>query len=59
MYYVKSAQIEKVAEAFYENNPKQIGSSMTKKEYVKKATQYIDRVLYDNGAYISNYLLEK
>ena len=58
MYYVKSEQLEKVAEAFYESNRDSF-SSIRKKDYVRRTTQYIDQILYDNGAYISKALLEK
>lgn len=59
MYYVKSAQLEKVVEVFYDNNLDSFGSSYRKEDYVRRTTQYIDQILYDNGAFISKALLEK
>ena len=58
MYYVKSKQLEKVAAEFYEINENSFLGT-TKKEYVKNITQAIDISLQYNGAYLSNYLIER
>ncbi len=58
MYYVKTRQLEKVAEKFYENNPS-AAVRIRKSEYVKRAIRSIDQFLYDNGAFLSEELLER
>jgi hypothetical protein len=58
-YYVKSKQLEKVAIERYKNNKDVYGIFQTEKEYVQSVTQEIDEVLYFNGAYLSNYLIER
>ncbi len=60
MYYVKSSQLEKVAKAFYKENTKQLRNDyrFSASYYAKRATQYIDRILYDAGAFCSKQLEE-
>jgi len=59
MYYVKSKQLEKVAIERYKDNKDVHGKFQTEKEYVQNVTQEIDRVLYLNGAYLSNNLRDR
>lgn len=60
MYYVKASQLEKVAEAFYKANTKQLRNDyrFSASYYAQKATQYIDKILYDAGAFCSEQLEE-
>ena len=59
LYYVREEQLEKVAEAFYKSNQTHFEKKISADDYVKKITRYIDQILYDNGAYVSNSLLKK
>ena len=58
MYYVKTEQLERIAEEFYETNPS-IVNTIRKAEFVKRTIRHIDQILYDNGAFLSEELLEK
>lgn len=58
MYYVKSAQLEEVAGAFYKANKESLGNYYTEKQYKKSVILYIDKKLCSNGAYLSDELRE-
>ena len=59
MYYVKSNELEKVADAFYQANQKAYSKRYSARKFTKLITQEIDEVLYRNGAYLSNALRDK
>jgi len=50
MYYVKSSQLEKVAESFYNVNKKQL-SPYKVSVFTAKIIGYIDEILYNNGVF--------
>ena len=54
MYFVKSAQLEKVAKAFYKANTKQLKSQSSASKFVNNIVGYIDQILYDNGAFCAS-----
>ena len=54
MYYVKTAQLEKVAKAFYKANTKQIKHEMSASKFVNYIVGYIDQILYDNGVFCAS-----
>lgn len=52
MYYVKTAQLKKVAQAFYKANTKQLTNYyLFSSEFADKTVGYIDQVLYENGVF--------
>lgn len=51
MYFVKSAQLERAAGAFYKANRKQLRYRCTPWDFPEIITQYVDRILYENGVF--------